>query len=342
MKLPMRILGRAFILWAFLLAISPAVSAQSRDESALWEGVKDSKDPEDYRAYLDKYPDGVYAPIAKRRIASLMVPPAASPQNSPTVHADSGSASGPNASKHNAGDVPITMTECEGVNNCATWTFLGKQGNGQWPSGEIASLGVETLDGDSIVIHRTDSSGPSAGLTATYRGTRHGDRIGGEFTSSWPDHWVNKSGNWYGTLEKSAQAPPPVMHTCNVNGCTSGKGGTLVLENGHYRNLTTSTGTSDVWAIVSFSTDSVVLRRTLSGAYNGTATFSGHISARGNTIDDGVLKWDSGGEGRFRAAWGAAIDTIPGSNPELERHYISVMPIGPVVCFPWFFGIVCN
>src|SRR5206468_1623038 len=41
--------------------------------------------------------------------------------------------------------VPVTMTECEGVNNCATWTFLGSQGNGQWPSGEIANLTVETL-----------------------------------------------------------------------------------------------------------------------------------------------------------------------------------------------------
>jgi hypothetical protein len=35
---------------------------------------------------------------------------------------------------------PVTMTECEGVNNCATWTFLGGQGTGQWPSGDIASL----------------------------------------------------------------------------------------------------------------------------------------------------------------------------------------------------------
>ena len=39
--------------------------------------------------------------------------------------------------------VPVTMTECEGTNNCATWTFLGAQGNGQWPSGEVANLSVE-------------------------------------------------------------------------------------------------------------------------------------------------------------------------------------------------------
>jgi len=34
--------------------------------------------------------------------------------------------------------VPVTMTERERTNNCATWTFLGGQGNSQWPSGDIA------------------------------------------------------------------------------------------------------------------------------------------------------------------------------------------------------------
>src|ERR1700677_470688 len=73
---------------------------------------------------------------------------------------------------------PVTMTECEGTNNCATWTFLGTQGNGQWPSGEVANLTVESGDADTVVIRRADSTGSSAGLTVTYTGTRHGDRIG--------------------------------------------------------------------------------------------------------------------------------------------------------------------
>lgn len=103
---------------------------------------------------------------------------------------------------------PVTMTECEGVNNCATWTFLGAQGNGQWPSGEIANLTVERSDNDSVVIRRADSSGSSAGLTAVYTGTRHGDRVGGEFTSPWPGHWESKGGNWYATLEKAPRALP--------------------------------------------------------------------------------------------------------------------------------------
>ena len=102
------------------------------------------------------------------------------------------------------------MTECEGTNNCATWTFLGGQGNGQWPSGEIANLSVERSDASSVVIRRADSTGVSAGLTAVYTGTRHDDRVGGEFTSSWPGHWNNKSGNWYATVERNPVGPPSV------------------------------------------------------------------------------------------------------------------------------------
>src|ERR1700685_468365 len=79
---------------------------------------------------------------------------------------------------------PVTMSECEGTNNCATWTFLGTQGNGQWPSGEVANLAVEHSDASTVVIRRADSTGPSAGLTAVYKGTRHGDRVSGEYTSS--------------------------------------------------------------------------------------------------------------------------------------------------------------
>jgi len=103
--------------------------------------------------------------------------------------------------------IPVTMTECEGKDNCATWTFLGAQGNGQWPSGETANLTVERYDEGSVVIRRADSTGASAGLTAVYTGTRTGDRVGGKVTSSWPVHWDSKTEYWYATVEKSPQGP---------------------------------------------------------------------------------------------------------------------------------------
>jgi hypothetical protein len=68
-----------------------------------------------------------------------------------------------------------------------------------------------------MVDRRADSTGPSAGLTAVYKGTRNNERIGGEFTSSWPGHWNNKTGNWYATIRGDAQSPPPLMRVCDPN-----------------------------------------------------------------------------------------------------------------------------
>jgi hypothetical protein len=230
---------------------------------------------------------------------------------------------------------PVTMTECEGTNNCATWTFLGTQGNGQWPSGEIASLSVEHFDNDTVVIRRADSTGPSAGLTAVYNGTRHGERIGGEFTSSWPGHWNAKKGNWYATIGTSAQSLPTVMHWCID--CANGQGGTLVWENDHYLNLNDVPGQTTILTVESFTPQSVVLHRVNSGRYPGTAVLTGQIPAQGNSIVNGIQTSPNGQTKGFRAAWGTAISTLPGS-----RRADPVVVTRPVVCYAWFFGIVCQ
>jgi uncharacterized caspase-like protein len=39
------------------------------NDKAVWDGIKDSKDAGDYRAYLDQYPNGIFAAIAKSRLA---------------------------------------------------------------------------------------------------------------------------------------------------------------------------------------------------------------------------------------------------------------------------------
>ncbi|MCW0234514.1 MAG: caspase family protein [Ferrovibrio sp.] len=51
-------------------------------EAALWAAVKDSQAASDYHAYLDAFPNGVYAPLARRRIEGL-----AAPQGKPAVAA---------------------------------------------------------------------------------------------------------------------------------------------------------------------------------------------------------------------------------------------------------------
>ena len=213
--------------------------------------------------------------------------------------------------------VPVTMTECEGTNNCATWTFLGGQGNGNWPSGEIANLTVESSDANTVVIRRADSTGASAGLTVVYKGTRHGDRVGGEFTSSWPGHWDNKAGNWYATIGKVPQKLPP-------------RDGVWVQAN------VTATMT-----VESFSPESVIIRRIDSAPRTGFAyVYSGKISSQGNSVLDGVWTGEAGSRqagasGRFTATWGAALNDNPAARSQ------PVIVARPVVCYGWFF-VVCQ
>jgi hypothetical protein len=237
------------------------------------------------------------------------------------------------------GAVPVSMTECEGINDCATWTFLGKQGNGQWPSGEMANLAVESLDGDKVVIQRADSTGASAGLTATYTGTRHGNRVGGEFTSSWPGHWTKKEGDWYATIDRQSAIRPEVMHFCGL-GCD-----TLRLRGDHYVG-----DTGGIWTIVSFTPESVILNRVDPNGWTGF--FKGQISSDGNHLVNTVMGFhpytpDSASDGNtphntFNITWGNALNSIPGSGPAPGHPVYPQSPTVVAVCVPWFFTIVCR
>jgi hypothetical protein len=238
------------------------------------------------------------------------------------------------------------MTECEGTNNCATWTFLGAQGNGQWPSGEIANLNVERYDDNTAVIRRADSTGSSAGLTAVYTGTRHGDRVGGEFTSSWPGHWDNKSGNWYATVG-SPISPPNLMHFCDVN-CI-----TLQWENGKYVSTTRysweSPDYSSTWTVESFTRESVVLNRSDTGSFALNVVYQGQISKEGDSLVNAANPFHGAQQpANIKLAWGTALNSVPGSNEERDRgqqpqQRAVVVPfvVAPVVCVPWFFTVVC-
>ena len=234
--------------------------------------------------------------------------------------------------------VPVTMTECEGVNDCASWTFLGAQGNGQWPSGELANLNVERYDKDSVVIRRADSTGASAGLTAIYTGTRHGDRVGGEFTSSWPGHWTSKSGNWYATLSGPITLPTEI-HECDVN-CI-----TLKLENGNYVYTTHYSweppNLKVTWTVESFTRESVALHRT----WPVDQVFKGQMSKDGNSLVNVTVNGSP--DPKVQIAWGNALNTVYGSNQERDnargvgQSRYPVVVVAPVVCVPWFFTVVC-
>ena len=58
-------------------------------ELLFWESVKDSDNPADLQAYLDRYPDGVYAALARNRLQALQgaAAPAASEETAKSVEA---------------------------------------------------------------------------------------------------------------------------------------------------------------------------------------------------------------------------------------------------------------
>jgi hypothetical protein len=85
--------------------------------------------------------------------------------------------------------------------------------------------------------------------------------------------------------------------------------------------------------VESFTRESVILHMTRTGRYPGTDVFRGQISPEGNSIVNGVLK-----DGRtFHMAWGDAIDTVPGT-----RVADPVVVARPVLCYGWFFAVVCE
>jgi hypothetical protein len=120
---------------------------------------------------------------------------------------------------------------------------------------------------------------------------------------------------------------------------SAGMGGTSVWENDHYTNVASGAGTLETYTVESFAPELVILHRHDHGAHEGEAILTGQISPEGNSIVNGMQHWVGNPDSyhSFRAAWGAAIGSVPGA-----RRPDPVVVAVPVVCFPWFFGIVCN
>ena len=70
--------GGLLLLLAALLAGGDVARAQSTAETAFWERVRHSNDVGDIRAYLEAYPNGVYAAQARDRLR-MLAPSSAAP-----------------------------------------------------------------------------------------------------------------------------------------------------------------------------------------------------------------------------------------------------------------------
>jgi hypothetical protein len=108
--------------------------------------------------------------------------------------------------------------------------------------------------------------------------------------------------------------PPRVIHWCWTN-CF-----TLVFEDGVYRR---ADGTDETWTVDRFTPTSFLLHRhDAPAAWNG---FSADVAYEGR-VSDGRLV-DVAVAGRpvsdIQAAWGAALETLPGSNAERDQRMSS-------------------
>ena len=109
---------------------------------------------------------------------------------------------------------PEAISQCE-QDQCtrggggAIWIFEGRHGQALWHFGAVADLTVESYDGRTVVIRRSDPVGtyssrfgPGGHFTAVYTGTVQGDHIDGTVIWNGTGH-----GTWYATIPKSLCNP---------------------------------------------------------------------------------------------------------------------------------------
>ncbi|MEA3192332.1 MAG: hypothetical protein QOD26_665 [Betaproteobacteria bacterium] len=68
---------RVIVVGLMLAAGHAHAQNATRVEITFWESVRTSNDPAELQAYLDSYPDGVFVPLARMRLAALRPKPAA-------------------------------------------------------------------------------------------------------------------------------------------------------------------------------------------------------------------------------------------------------------------------
>jgi Caspase domain/Bacterial SH3 domain len=71
----------------------PVAPSVASTEHLFWQSIQTSSNPDDFRAYLERYPDGAFAPLARNRLGALspappaevavLTPPAATPAATP-------------------------------------------------------------------------------------------------------------------------------------------------------------------------------------------------------------------------------------------------------------------
>jgi len=226
-----------------------------------------------------------------------------------------------------AGSGTTRMMECESADNtCAqpnpqygfSWSFNGTAGTITSPTDATgAQLTIESMDGEKIVIHRVDSSGPTAGRSGTYTGTIQGSHINGTVEWVWPEHpGYPVTGVWSAVLPdqpgsasvsaesepEAAQAFPSRLLECEGNGLCNAAW-TIDGSTGKATWFTQTPVHAELTVIRS-DPDYILIRRTDLNDAN-SAVYTG--TRRGDTYS-GTVVWSSPGHpGDSTGHWSASV-----------------------------------
>ncbi len=119
--------------------------------------------------------------------------------------------------------------------------------------------------------------------------------------------------------EKAVESPPSVMHWCAAHCSTWTLDSGPPFDKPHYGSM----ALGGMVIVELWTRDSIVMNRIdHNPTFQGTAILRGRLSGDGNSIVGGTIEWTSGNSGThpFQAAWGPAINTVPGSDAERAAH----------------------
>jgi hypothetical protein len=208
-------------------------------------------------------------------------------------------------------DAPVVVTECQGFNNCATWTFAKnsknkKIGLGKWPTGEEAVLELESTGNNQVVVIRTDLTGAKAGLTATYIGILKDYGVGGSYTSFYKGQ--REDGDWYWMTNQNAGSLR--ITECEGRNCAAFPPDAPVWTfNGSAGIGIFGTGNQPM-VLEHFDANTIEVRRTdTTGPWRGSAVYTGRV--QGSQISGEVRYFDPGRSAPRIGTWTGVIGTAP-------------------------------